>query len=282
MVENTTLEGDNLNNVTNFSDVVEGVENLYYKAAERPKARLALALLALMRLGGKNAVFSRKELFSPIGNPKKKESKALTDEGMSKDWQRKFTDRLLKEGLIEINGNYISAPDEDQKNKLSAIALDTLAEGLQLKRMLWPSQYPAETPSLEVEAEQIQTSAESPELAETESFDGVKEIVTRLEGVQSYLGTMVEHLGQVYKQLNDLGTKFQASLDKADASNEQLEIIVRAIKDENRLKLTTYLERMVENSTRRKTLISQLTSDANQDEKLNVDLQKLLAALKGE
>lgn len=266
---------------TSMSSNIEDIETLYYNATERPKARFALALLSLVRLGGQNTKFTRREIFGPIASPKKKDPKALTDEGMSKDWQRKFLDRLGKDGLINITGNYISSPEDEQKQRLFGIVLNALDEdGLTLKAMLWPSQYADSLPTAqEVAAEDV-----SQEMAERSSgssdFDAVKEIAERLEGMQTYLQTMVGHLEQVYNRLDAISTKMETTVSHAEASTESLAKVLTTLRDDNISKMTAIAERFAENGTRRKTLISQLTSDANAEGKLGEDLQKLLVILK--
>lgn len=278
-------------------ELAEKLDHVYYSATERPKARFALALLAVMRLGSENAKYSRREIFSPFGNPKRKESKALTDEGLSKDWQRKFIERLLKDGHINITGSYISAPEPEQKEALSKIVMNALdADGLLLKALLWPSQYQVDAPEnpfddptdkpFEMEApsgRKVEASAE---------FEILKELGDRLEGFQTYLGQIVAHLDNIYKGLEDLPkitrsletvqVAMELAAESQESSRKKLEEVVSAIQDETRVKIASIAERVQENKERRKTILSQMHSEANREDKLLQELEQAVEYLKGQ
>jgi len=138
-------------------------KQLYARANTRDLAQTVLALLALKRLTVQiGRVWARSQLVGPYTYAQKTGQQILK-EASSKEWVRRFLERLVNKDYIsqQIEGASINYTIETEKQRdlLEAVIQDTLQhEGKLLRAFLWPEQSTQDSAALVNEA----TSNEAP------------------------------------------------------------------------------------------------------------------------
>lgn len=283
-VEPVTEETPMPDQDTFIQDANEYIRTIYTTADDKNQARFVLIFVCLLRLTNRQP-FDRKGLLEPYG--KLKSAKAVTKELNAKDWSKASFDRLVEQGLISQDGKagvslIYRVTTQEQKDAVLAILNDVVySDGLLLKKVLWPGEYPdaslSDTPSGEDEPlEELSNSNQ-------EGFDLIKEVSGTLQQVAT-------HLQSLYTGLETLGTNFDQKLTQLDqrlSGLTQLESNIEAahtrlaklIENDTRTKLAVISDKFIESFARRTSLANQQDAESRKIEKLADELKALLPLL---
>jgi len=237
-------------------------------ATDRDEARYVLAFNALRILAlGKDSP-DRKTLMT-VPAAKSKIAKAVQKENMG-SWFSTFLNSCVNLGLFSQTKSgvvIIYQVSESQKADLFEIIEDAvLSEGVKLKRILWPQEFPTGQ-----ELASLGESDES-EQADGQGLDLIQELTTQLKSVAEHLQTMTDNL-------QSLNTKFDDKMKLLDTRLEDMGLLkeavagsfgqlMEAIKNDDRANLLQLSDKFTEMQSRRKSLSNQLEQESLKTEKL--------------
>lgn len=247
-----------------FEEALSFLSPLVADAHDKSKAKYVLAVMAVTRLATGGA-FSRKKLIlshKSFG----KEGREIQPVSAQVDWLRSFLDRMIRQDLIQrrMDGSTNVFLAIDTK-PLEVLVRDAIAGGVGIKRLLWPNDYPVED-----------GGSFEDELPETD--DEEDEGLNLIQDLTAQLITVASHLENIYGKLTVLETQMTTNVtalsDLRPIFEQGLDQFSKKL--DSRLVLQALSERVVDQQSRRRSLINQLSADASREEKVLAELSAVL------
>lgn len=253
------------------------------KQLDKNQARFYLAVSAVTRLESSldGEDWTRTDLFAP-SKDEENESPALRKQGSSKDWQRQFLIRLTDYGFLEdemrSGQHFYTVKDRAALKSILADVRD--GDGVSIKRVLWPHLYEELDEEGESELEEDEPSEDEPSEEGASELDVVREVASQLKTLAGHLGTIVQNfesyekrMSAVEKYVGDIGVQVEQSLQRIEQTFD-------TVTSEERSRLIQLTTLTIESVARKKSLLNQLDSSLQKDEKTLVGLDELLEKLK--
>lgn len=248
------------------------------RTGNRNRARLDLATLCCVRLYHSNGKSTQDvpALFAPVHNLK--ESKAISAEARSRSWQRQFLGELVKREWVKFDVGWYSVVD-GHRETIGDLALSSFhGDGLQLKRLLWPSEYPDpeavtadDTGATEVhgatahEQRDLLVEALTKVCEDTVSTVGrVKDDIERLEGrVERHITDLAAVVARLGEQVESAGESIRSIAEVAKTFNEASENyqrVVAMLESDERQQLALETAKLAELSSKMQTATNMLSA----------------------
>jgi hypothetical protein len=251
----------------------------------RPRARFALAALALVRLN--RGPSGRGKLFVPI--PGVKETKSIVAEGKATTWQEAFLNRLEESGLITTDEGGCSVATDRRVDFEQVAASAFNGDGLALKKLIWPSDYDDESAvdGAAVAAEPGR-GEELPEAdAQSQLLSDLTKTLTALVGTMQSTLASVSALGE---RMSALETKLVGNVDAVRRAMGSIEAVsgsfekaaarqdkmIGLLEDEGRREIVAIKQMMSDNYGRARSVANQLDSVVTRETELVGKLNEIL------
>lgn len=255
------------------------------KTANRAKARLYLAGLAIVRLQSETPL-TRNQLFAPAGDHEDG-IKSIPKEGMGRSWQNDFLEMLTAANLaVSITGPsgkmYVSGDNEKR-----ALVVYNMLYGNQsgLKLLLWPKDYDAPTAAEIRDASEQPIEEEEDEEVEEErvapaepgpSVDVISKVAERLSEVAQHLGELYRQTQKSTEATEQSGTALTELASRMESALGQMERVAGEEKRRLYAELSELVTKMNENEIRKKSLMNQLEAESRRSEATMQKIKELL------